>query len=86
MTTVSHVALNSATATQVVAVSPNRRHVVVRNIDPTKSVVVGDSTVTMATGLVLSSTPAVVTLDLEPQDDLWAICNTGTPSVEVLLT
>ncbi len=93
--TSGQVALNASTATEVVeaanenivgsaGASTPRRSVVLYNPAAQVTIYVGDSTVTSSTGFAIPTGGEPIPLLLAPDEEVWAIAASATPSLHFI--
>jgi len=80
-----HVTLNTSTATLIAGRDNMPQDVIIHDAEHSESTTVflGNESVTAANGLHLHSAETIQ-MTLGPNDELWAIAGSGTPTVHVI--
>lgn len=71
------------TAVKISSTSDTPKHVYI-HAESSATVYVGTSTVTGSTGLLIDKAGGPVMIQLDPNDELWAIAKSGTHTTTVL--
>ena len=81
----SHVTLNTSTATLIAGRDNMPQDVIIHDAEHSQStqVYLGNESVTAANGMHLHS-DETIQMTLGPDDELWAIAGSGTPTVHVI--